>query len=138
MGEHKHGNRWKGGRVVASNGYVLVNVGKDHHLADCRGYAYEHRLVAEEMMGRRLLPEEQVHHKDEDKKNNDPSNLEVVKDIAHHRVEHRTRGFSRRLPGQANERITCACGCGSEMESFDPSGRPRKFISGHNMRSVNG
>jgi hypothetical protein len=27
---------WKGGRLVASNGYVLVRVGVGHHLADVR------------------------------------------------------------------------------------------------------
>lgn len=47
---------WKGGRTVASTGYVLIRVGVDHHLADVRGYAYEHRLVAEQKLGRRLLP----------------------------------------------------------------------------------
>lgn len=43
---------WKGGRSIASNGYVLVRVGKKHHLADVRGYAYEHRIVAEQKLGR--------------------------------------------------------------------------------------
>lgn len=72
----QNGN-WKGGRSVASNGYVLVRVGKDHHLADVRGYAYEHRLNAELMLGRRLEPDEQVHHIDGDKANNATSNLMV-------------------------------------------------------------
>lgn len=36
---------WRGGRSVASNGYMLVRAGVGHHLADVRGYAYEHRLV---------------------------------------------------------------------------------------------
>lgn len=58
---------WKGGRSVASNGYVLVRVGVEHHLADVRGYAYEHRLVAEEKIGRRLRDDEHVHHVDGDK-----------------------------------------------------------------------
>lgn len=37
---------WRGGRSVASNGYMLVRVGVDHPLADVRGYAYEHRIGA--------------------------------------------------------------------------------------------
>lgn len=81
MSKHQTGGKngqWKGGRVVASNGYVLIRVGKSHHLADVRGYAYEHRLVAEETLGRRLRDDEQVHHKDENKQNNAPDNLEVV------------------------------------------------------------
>jgi hypothetical protein len=38
----------------------------------------EHRLVMEKHLGRRLKWYEVVHHKDEDKKNNDFDNLEVV------------------------------------------------------------
>jgi hypothetical protein len=31
---------WRGGRSLASNGYVLIRVGVGPHLADVRGYAY--------------------------------------------------------------------------------------------------
>jgi hypothetical protein len=78
---------WKGGRVVASNGYVLIRVDVDHHLADVRGYAYEHRLVAEIVLGRRLRRGEVVHHRDGDKANNNPENLEVLT-RAQHGAEH--------------------------------------------------
>lgn len=57
MAKHNVGAKngfWKGGRTVASNGYVLVRVGTDHHLADVRGYVYEHRLIAEQKIGRHL------------------------------------------------------------------------------------
>lgn len=49
--------------VVDPRGYVLVYVGKKHHLADVRGYAYQHRLEAEKQLGRRLRKGEEVHHK---------------------------------------------------------------------------
>ncbi len=75
---------WKGGRKVTNRGYVLVAVAKDHHLANKEGYALEHRLVAEEMLGRRLLPTEVVHHKDKDTENNIPSNLEVFPSHSEH------------------------------------------------------
>jgi hypothetical protein len=126
---------WKGGRSVASNGYVLIRVGVEHHLADVRGYAYEHRLVAEQKLGRRLLPGEQVHHIDRNKQNNAPENLEVEADSAHHLVHHRKEsGKVKRMPGEANPTVTCACGCGGTFAQYDSSGRPRRFVTGHNVQ----
>lgn len=125
---------WKGGRTVTEHGYVLIRVGIDHHLADVRGYAYEHRVVAEEKIGRRLMPNEIVHHVDGNRQNNDPSNLEVMASIAHHGAEHRTPGRVLRNPGEPNLVVRCACGCGGEFLRFDRTGRPRRFISGHNIQ----
>lgn len=122
------------GRVIASNGYVLIRVGKSHHLADVRGYAYEHRLVAEEKLGRRLLPGEIVHHLNEDKQDNRPENVDVVASIAHHMVEHRQHERGLRRPGEPNPIIPCACGCGDSLERYDSGNRPRRFITGHNTR----
>lgn len=124
---------WKGGRSVASNGYVLIRVGTDHHLADVRGYAYEHRLVAEQMINRRLLPGEIVHHKNEVKTDNRPENLEVVKDQSHHRFHHRVISNSKKkLPGDKNPVVFCLCGCGQSFPKYDKSNRPRQYVSGHN------
>lgn len=53
-----------------------------------------HREVMERRLGRPLLSSELVHHKDEDKRNNDPDNLEVtnrVKHGQHHAVRQTVR-----------------------------------------------
>jgi hypothetical protein len=128
-------HNWRGGRSVTKHGYVLVRVGKDHPLADVRGYAYEHRIVAEEAIGRRLLDGEQVHHQDENRSNNSPSNLQVVT-LAEHRFRHRTGRAPqhRRLPHEVNEERECACGCGLRFPRFDASGRERRMKQGHNMK----
>ena len=125
---------WKGGRSLASHGYVLIRVGVGHHLADVRGYAYEHRLVAEKSLGRRLLPAEEVHHDDDSKANNEPGNLIVKGSRAEHRLAHRKPGSLLRPPGAANPSVPCDCGCGSVFQLYDASGRPRRYMNGHNVR----
>lgn len=134
IGKGPRNGNWKGGRTVASSGYVLLRVGTDHHLADVRGYAYEHRVIAEKKIGRRLKPGEQVHHRNRVRDDNRPENLEVAKSLAHHRVLHRTTGKGRRRPGELNRTVECACGCGETFPRFGPWGRPRRYVSGHNMR----
>lgn len=126
----KHPWNWKGGRTVTQDGYVLIFVGKDHPIADVRGYAYEHRLKAynagHDIKGKR------VHHEDEVKSNNDLANLSPLSP-AWHGVAHRTTGQNKQLPGQPNPLIECECGCGGTFLLFDNSKRPRRFVSGHNM-----
>jgi hypothetical protein len=46
---------------------------------------HEHRVVAEQKLGRKLITGEIVHHIDGDKLNNDPSNLEVLTAAEHMR-----------------------------------------------------
>lgn len=62
------------GRYVTGNGYVKVRqddvVGRDK-------WILEHRLVMEQQLGRPLKKGEGVHHKDGNRQNNDPANLEL-------------------------------------------------------------
>lgn len=82
---------WRGGRVM-SRGYVLVYL-PDHPDADVRGYVPQHRLVMESMVGRRLRPEEIVHHKNHARTDNRPENLELfssnLEHVRHHGLERR-------------------------------------------------
>lgn len=50
------------------------------------GYVYEHVLVAEHMLGRKLSDDEVVHHLDGDRGNNHPSNLLVLLRSQHVRL----------------------------------------------------
>lgn len=61
--------RLRTGRWV-SNGYVYVANGK-------QGGDLEHRVVMKEMLGRDLLPGEEVHHKNGIRDDNRPENLEL-------------------------------------------------------------
>lgn len=122
---------WKGGRTIASNGYILIKA-PDNPMADVRGYVYEHRLVASQKLGRIIEPWEEVHHKDENKKNNDPDNLEVTENkVAHHMLMHRKRTDLRKY-GEINPTVECECGCGETFKKYDKINRPRVYVSGHN------
>jgi hypothetical protein len=135
MAKHNVGPKngmWKGGRSIASNVYVLVRVGVNHHLADVRGYAYEHRVVAEQKLGRRLRSGELIHHVNGIKTDNRPENLEIKPSTWHHLAEHRKPGCKKRRPGEANPIIKCACGCGARFRRYDNGHRPRRFVTGHN------
>lgn len=66
---------WKGGRRV-EDGYVLVYKPFHPH-AKSNGYVREHTFVMCNILGRRLLPNEEVHHKNGDRADNRIENLEL-------------------------------------------------------------
>lgn len=88
-------------------------IDKSHPRANADGSVYVHMIVAEEKLGRRLLPEEVVHHMDLDKLNNDPNNLMVFASNSDHSRFH-------------------ANGCNKDMLSLNENGvyvcEKQKFI----------
>lgn len=75
---------WNGGRHVAPSGYIMVWA-PDHPDATKAGYVREHRLVMERHLGRRLLPDEVVHHENRDKTDNRIENLRLFASQAEHK-----------------------------------------------------
>jgi hypothetical protein len=129
---------WKGGQPIHKVGkktYKLTIVGKDHHLCIINTYAYLHRVNAEIKLGRKLLPNEIVTFKDKDTMNCDLDNLIIVNSkhelYALHRKVDRGQDHLRN-PNEENVMVKCACGCFTEFLKYDKSGRPRKYVSGHN------
>ena len=76
-----------GGRQVDRDGYVLV-LKPSHPHARASGYVLEHRLVMEEHLGRTLLPEEVVHHKNGQKDDNRLENLQLFESQSPHHTQH--------------------------------------------------
>ena len=47
---------WNGGKTITKQGYIKILVGSNN-------YDLEHRIVMERLLGRKLFPDETVHHK---------------------------------------------------------------------------
>lgn len=68
---------WNGGRRTRVDGYVEIWTPTGPRL--------EHRVVMERTLGRAVAEHEVVHHRDGNKQNNDPSNLELMTQSEHAR-----------------------------------------------------
>lgn len=73
---------------IDAYGYKTINVNKRA--------VYEHRYIMEKHLGRKLNPNEHVHHIDGNKLNNSIVNLEVLDASEHHR-KHFTSEVAKRL-----------------------------------------
>lgn len=74
------------GRLV--NNYIRHHW-PEHLDADRDGNVYQHRIVAMIVLGRLLTDTEEIHHRNEIRWDNRPSNLEVCADAVEHGKRHR-------------------------------------------------
>lgn len=76
------GTNWKGGRYLNTDGYVVIWTAP-------RTRRLEHRVVMEKALGRKLSPAEHVHHKNGDRADNLPDNLELLTRSEHRKIHNR-------------------------------------------------
>ena len=86
------------GQSRKPSGYIGITMGPN------KGRSV-HDIIVEQRIGRRLLPNEIVHHDDEDRGNNDPSNLILMTRAEHSRM-HRRREAERRMQNQLSLNLT--------------------------------
>ena len=107
-------------RKIVKKGDYLYAVVPEHPRAIRYGYVLAHIVVLENKLGRMLVAGEESHHIDENKKNNNPDNLEP-----RFKGEHQSYHMQKRYPnGEAIIRLVCA-NCGVE---FDRHARQRPQV----------
>lgn len=83
---HLHHN-WVGGKTKHKSGYVQIRM-PEHPRTNSSGYVMEHIVVAENALGRFLPPRAEVHHFNEDRTQNQGSNLVICENRAYHCLLH--------------------------------------------------
>ena len=63
----------------------------NHPFADSKGYVLQHRLVMEKYIKRFLLPNEVVHHINENRGDNRIENLQLLQNLGEHNKLHKSK-----------------------------------------------
>lgn len=90
---------WRGGRSYTKSKnaiYPIIRVNGR--------YVKEHRYVVEQHLRRKLLRTEEVHHKDENKFNNDISNLVILSKSEHAKLHNADRYYKQRKSDTMKQR----------------------------------
>jgi len=74
---HANAKRKAQVRQVTAGGYVRIFVGYDYPGASKSGHVFEHRKVMQDILGRALIDDENVHHRNGVRDDNRPENLEL-------------------------------------------------------------
>ncbi len=122
-GNHARGNataRWNTGKLLSTDGYVMVRVGRGHSLADPNGYAFEHLVVWVSAGNERPSTGSVLHHTNHDKTDNRIENLQLLKTSVHN--QHHNGDKKRDKLGRFSTT------CESELKHNDlPWRLPRKY-----------
>lgn len=89
-----HNKPAKRGQFIHS-GYVYVLAPSDHPFPTNKKYIKRCRLVAEQVIGRYLTHEEQVHHINMQRDDDDPKNLQVMMLSEHNKLHRKAKTMQK-------------------------------------------
>lgn len=81
--------RWKGGRYISSQGYMMILMPKHPFPDHPNGYVKRCRLIMEKKLGRYLKRKEEVHHLNGNKLDDRSENLQLFPNKSEHLKRHK-------------------------------------------------
>lgn len=118
-------------RYKDSAGYIRIYL-PEHEKSTSNGWVFEHIVLAEQKLGRSLKKNEEVHHINAIRDDNNLENLEVLSKFKHRSLHGKRNDLRKEF--EENIEVYCACGCEKKLWKYDIQGRPRKYILGHHTR----
>jgi|SRR5215212_1195990 len=91
---------WKGGRCLDREGYIRVYC-PNHPNCNSRGYVREHRLVYEKYNKCCILPDIEIHHKNNVRTDNRIGNLILVSRIEHAKIHYNLEQYQFKIGQKA-------------------------------------
>lgn len=114
----------KSGSRIRAISEMMAGPNRDSATICCgRRGEYKHRLIAEWLIGRRLIKGEVVHHIDGDHTNNEPDNLEVCSNQKEHMAKHPEVSERMRTKNPMSNKETAK----RQKETFKKNYRDGKF-----------
>jgi hypothetical protein len=124
--------------ICKGGGYSYCRTEPKHPKANTKGLYPLHRVIMENKLGRLLLPSEQVHHKDENKFNNNEDNL-IILSVSDHAKLHNKKAkpielicsicgktfyvrpnyYRVRVGRNHNHNISCSRSCATKQAHID-------------------
>lgn len=104
--------KFSGGTRVDSKGYLVIKAGPQRDIRVAT-------LILEAKLGRKLKRDEDCHHKDGNKLNIDPDNLEALGHVVHGAVSNKQRMFLRAKEAAEKKEWEKEFGVGSTNDDED-------------------